>query len=151
MKQALLALVCLLVISVGCKKSNSKSRTELLSQASWKYSDAGLDANGDGIKDSPVPPGFLLACDMDNTLTFKSDNTGVVDEGSSKCDPASPQSAPFSWTFKDNEQVITFTNISFGGLNGDVTVKSLTEDELTLYKTVNVSGFMVNVVVLLRH
>ena len=150
MKQVLLACICILAISAGCKKGDSKSRTELLAQASWKYADAGLDANRDGTIDSPVPPGFLQDCDLDNTITFNTNGTGVVDEGASKCDPSNPQSEPFSWTFKNNEQVITFSNISFGGLNGDVTVKTISGSQLELHKEINM-GFLVNVIVVLRH
>lgn len=148
----LAALVCLVALPfAGCKKgNNSKSRTELISQSSWKYDNAGLDANRDGTVDAPIPPGFMQACDMDNTITFNSNGTGVVDEGSAKCDPASPQTAPFTWSFKDNEQTITLSNALFGGLNGDIKVKTINDNQLELHKEVNV-GMVVNVIVFLKH
>jgi hypothetical protein len=152
MKQLLLAAcICLFAMPfTGCKKSNSKSRTELLSQATWKYDNAGLDADRNGTVDAPLPAGFLQACDMDNTLTFRSDGTGIVDEGATKCISTNPQTAPFTWSFKDNEQTITFSNAVFGGLNGDVKVKTINENQLELHKEIN-AGVVVNVIIFLKH
>lgn len=153
MKQVLLAISLLLIIfSLGCKKGGSgpKSRTDLLAQAAWKYDNAAVDIDRNGTPDGPLPPGVLQACDLDNTITFNSNGTGVVDEGATKCNGANPQTAPFTWTFKDNEQVITFANIAFGGLDGDVKVVTLNETKLELHKEVNV-GAVVNVIVYLKH
>lgn len=147
----LAAAVCLLAFSfTACKKSKSKTRTDLITQSSWKYQDAGLDINRDGTVDAPIPAGFLQACDLDNTITFKSDGTGTADEGSLKCDPTSPQTSNFTWSFKDNEQVITLSNSLFGGLNGDVKVKNINDNQLELHKEVNMTA-IVNVIVFLKH
>lgn len=152
MKQIFFAIcVCLLALPfAGCKKSKSKTKTELLTQSAWKYDNAGLDADRNGTVDAPVPPGFIQACDTDNTITFNSNGTGIVDEGGTKCNGGSPQTAPFTWSFKNDEQVITFSNAVFGGLNGDVTVKTINENQLELHKEVNV-GMVVNVIVFLKH
>jgi hypothetical protein len=151
MKKLVVGLL-LIIAFTACKKGGgAKSKTELLSQSSWKFDNAALDIDRNGTPDSPVPPGFLESCDTDNTLTFKSDNTGVVDEGASKCDPAGPQTVPFTWAFKDGEQTITFGNVAFGGLNGDVKVKTLNDTQLELHKDVNVLGSAVNVIVYFKH
>ncbi|HEX2684216.1 MAG TPA: hypothetical protein VHL77_09800 [Ferruginibacter sp.] len=135
----------------ACKKgSGPKSKTELLTQSAWKFDNAALDVDRNGTPDSPVPPGFLQACDTDNTITFSSNGTGVADEGATKCDPTGPQTVPFTWSFKDNEQTITFNNFAFGGLNGDVKMKQLNDTQLELHKEVNV-GVPVNVIVYLKH
>src|SRR3712207_1148032 len=125
MNKVLLALcICLIALPfTACKKSKSPSKTELLAKAAWKYDNAGLDTDRNGTADAPVPAGFIQACDMDNTITFNEDGTGIVDEGGTKCNGSNPQTAPFTWSFKDNEQTITFSNAVFGGLNGDVKVK----------------------------
>jgi hypothetical protein len=156
MKQVFLAAsVLLLAFTFGCKKgggSGPKSKTELLTQASWKYENAAVDVDRNGTPDSPLPAGILDACELDNTITFSSNGTGVVDEGGTKCNGADPQSAPFNWSFKNNEQVITFTNIAFGGLDGDVTLKTINETQLELHKEVTVAiGTVVNVIVYLKH
>lgn len=152
MKHFLLpALVCLVAFSFSaCKKSKSKSRTDLITQSSWKYENAGLDVNRDGTVDAPIPGGFMQSCDLDNTITFNSNGTGVADEGATKCDPSSPQSSPFTWSFKDNEQTITLSNAVFGGLNGDIKVKTINENQLELHKEVNMMT-IVNVIVFLKH
>ncbi|HYC28565.1 MAG TPA: lipocalin family protein [Chitinophagaceae bacterium] len=148
----ILAGLLLIASLAACKKGGgAKSKTELLTQSTWRFDNAALDVDGNGTPDSPVPPGFLQSCDTDNTLTFKSDNTGVVDEGATRCDPAGPQTIPFTWTFKDNEQSITLSNVAFGGLNGDVTLKTLNDTQLELHKDINVLGTAVNVIVYLKH
>lgn len=152
MKRIAPILACLLVIVfAGCKKNKGgQTRTDLLAKAAWKFDNAGLDMNRDGTADAPVPPGFLQSCDTDNTLTFNADGTGIADEGATKCVATNPQSAPFTWSFKDNEQVINLSNAIFGGLNGDVKVKTLNDTQLELHKEIN-AGTIVNVIVFLKH
>ncbi len=154
MKQIILA-ACVVVVAISfsaCKKGggSAKTKTDLLVQAAWKYDNAALDADRNGTPDAPVPPGFLQSCDLDNTITFNANGTGVVDEGGTKCVSTNPQTAPFTWGLKDNEQIITFTNIAFGGLNGDVKLKTINETQLELHKEVNI-GTIVNVIVYLKH
>lgn len=154
MKQVFAAVLVLfaMVSFTACKKGGgAKSNTELLTQSAWKYDNASLDLDRNGTPDSPVPPGFLEACETDNTITFKSDGSGIADEGASKCDPASPQTSPFTWTFKNNDQVITFANIDFAGLNGDVKVVTLNDTKLELHKEVVLGPTAVNVIVYLKH
>jgi Lipocalin-like domain len=151
MNKVLIACICLMAMPfIACKKSKSLSKTELLAKAAWKYDNAALDMNRDGTADAPVPPGFIQACDMDNTLTFNPDGTGIADEGGTKCNGSNPQTSPFTWSFKDNEQTITFSNAIFGGLNGDVKVKTINDNQLELHKEINV-GTIVNVIVFLKH
>jgi hypothetical protein len=155
MKQVFAAAIALLAMIsfTACKKGGggAKTKTELITQSSWKYDNASLDLDRNGTPDSPLPPGFLEPCDTDNTITFKSDGSGVADEGASKCDPAAPQSSPFTWTFKDNEQTIAFSNIDFAGLSGDVKVVTLNDTKLELHKEVNAGFAIVNVIVYLKH
>lgn len=150
-KVLIAAFLCLLALPfTACKKSKSETRTELLAKAAWKYDNAGLDTDRNGIADAPVPAGFIQACDMDNTITFNTDGTGIADEGATKCNGSNPQTSPFTWAFKDGEQTINFSNAVFGGLNGDVKVKNITSSQLELHKEVNV-GMVVNVIVFLKH
>lgn len=148
-----LAFLLLLVISVACKKEKDagQSNTDLITSASWKYENAGLDVNKDGFIDTSVPPGYVGDCDKDNTLTFKSDGTGTVDEGTTKCDPANPQTSPFTWMFTGSN-VIKFPTAVFTGISGDVTILKLTSTELDLSKEINIGGpTTVNVIVELKH
>lgn len=150
---SLLLLGCL-VISFGCKKGSSKSRTELITSATWKFESAAVDANMDGVAESPVPPGYLEDCDLDNTVLLKTDGSGVVDEGGTKCDLNNPQTIDITWTFKDNEKVINIPQTIFGSISGDAEIKILTESKLQLLKqiTVNVGvPVTANVIIDLKH
>lgn len=142
-----------LVSIVACsKKSSGTSRTELVTKATWRYENSGLDVNKDGFIDTSLPPGYVENCDKDNTLTFKSDGTGIMDEGASKCDPGNPQSSPFTWTFKNGETVINFPSVVLSGISGDVTILKLTDTELDISKEVNIgSPTTVNVIVEFKH
>jgi hypothetical protein len=146
-----------LLINSGCQKdtdgggTTKKTKTELISQSSWKFDRAGLDLDNNGTIDSPLPAGVLQSCDTDGTLTFKSDGTGTGDEGLTKCDAANPQTTNFNWSLKNNETVINFSNVLFGGLTGDVKLIGVTDTELTLEKDVTSGSITVNVVVVLKH
>jgi hypothetical protein len=155
MKQyAGLLLLGLSLVTFNCKKNEAEvqTNTQLISSSSWKYDDSGLDINKDGVIDTNVPAGYLLQCDLDNQLTFKADGSGIVDEGASKCEPASPQTAPFNWEFKNGETEISFSSPVFSGFGGDVKIKSLTTTKLALQKEINIGApTTVNIIVNLKH
>jgi len=138
----------------SCSKDEDSgpSNTELIASAAWKYNNSGADVNNDGFIDAAVPPGYILDCDKDNTLTFKNDGTGTLDEGANKCDPSSPQTSVFTWTFSNAE---TFINISIPvmtGFNGSLEILKLTSTELNLSKQVSIGGTApIFVVVELKH
>ena len=144
------------IIGTGCQKdgdggTTKKTKTELITQSTWKFDRAGLDLDNNGTIDSPLPAGVLQSCDTDGTLTFNSNGSGVGDEGPTKCDPANPQTVNFTWSLKNNETVINFSNVLFGGLTGDVKLIGVTDSKLTLQKDVTNGGITVNVVVELKH
>jgi hypothetical protein len=152
----ILSAIVITGVLLGCSKNNAggttpKTKTELLTQSSWKYDTAGIDANNDGIIDAALPAGYIKDCDRDNVLTFKNDSTGTVDEGPSKCDTASPQTTSFNWSFNSTQTVITSTSQLFSGIGGDFTVHSLSETEFHLGKTVTVSGISINLALYLKH
>lgn len=154
MKRYIPLLVGCLTIIYSCKKDSGKSRTELITSAAWKYDNAAVDANMDGVADSPVPPGYLEDCDLDNTVLLNTDGSGVVDEGGTRCDPANPQTINITWAFKDNEKVINIPQTIFGSISGDAEIKILTETKLQLLKQVTVNvGVPVtaNVIIDLKH
>src|SRR5688500_4121499 len=139
MKQAVLYFSLLLTALSfnSCSKddnddNNSGNASALITASSWKYSDSGLDMNSDGIKEASLPPGFTLsACETDNTITFKSDNTGWIDEGPTKCNATNPQTVPFTWTLKNNNTEISFSTALFAGINGDLKIIELNANKFT--------------------
>ena len=139
----------------SCKKSSSggssNSNTQLITSATWKYDTATLDVNKDGKPDLPVPPGTILSCQQDNTITFKADSTGILDEGATKCNAGDPQSTPFKWYFKNNGDSLYSPNPIFGGLSGSVKVSTLTSTKLEVIKEYTSSGTSVNIILDLKH
>ena len=128
-----------LYLQSGCSKDDAPSgptNTELIASAAWKYNTSGVDVNNDGFIDAPVPTGYILDCDKDNTLTFKNDGTGTLDEGANKCDPSSPQTSAFTWAFKNGETYINLSAPLMTGLNGDLKILKLSSTELNLSKEV---------------
>ena len=128
MKQAVIYSFLLLgsLSFLSCSKDNDDdgntggNATTLITASTWKYSDAGLDMNNDGMKDAGLPPGVIASCDTDNTITFKSDNTGVLDEGGTKCNTSNPQTVPFTWSLVNNGAGINFSTPLFPGISGDL-------------------------------
>ncbi|HTE26403.1 lipocalin-like domain-containing protein [Flavitalea sp.] len=128
----LIGSMCLTACDKDDDKDKEKTNTEKITLAAWKYDKASLDVNKDGTGDIPVPDSELEACERDNLITFKADNTGTIDEGPAKCDPSDPQSIGFTWTFKNNETVINFPTAIVAGVDGDVTIVSLSETSMVL-------------------
>ncbi|MBS1654066.1 MAG: lipocalin family protein [Bacteroidetes bacterium] len=130
MKNHLPALItCLLIISfylTDCKKSGTqtaqKTKTDLLTQASWKFSAAtvsGVDASS-----------YLQPCQKDNIYTFVAAGTGTLDEGTTKCNSGDAQTSPFTWNFASSETVLHISTVLFTGGSNDYTLVSLTENQL---------------------
>ena len=158
MKLRILTLAALVFALASCKKSSSpdddqsvtESNTSLLSKAMWKFDRAGIDFDGNGTIDANMPAGTLKACDIDNTVTFNSNGTGIVDEGGTKCNGGTPQSASFTWRFSHDESSLNVSTAVIAGMSGDVKVLGLTKTNLTIERVVNL-GSSVNVIVLMKH
>ncbi len=153
-----IAALFFLMIFTACGKKNPAgeiTKTVLISSSVWKYDTAGIDINGDGTTESPLPaPYDVPACSKDNLITFNSDKTGKVDEGATKCDATDPQTEPFKWEFVNNETEITFSTAIFTGLEGSVKILELTATKFRLSKQVTIPGGIpipVTVIVSLKH
>jgi hypothetical protein len=153
-KPLMLLFLCVVSLS-ACKKDSDdeKSNTEKLTVSAWKYEKAEVDLDKDGDGDTPIPDSEIEACERDNIIVFKADGTGTIDEGPSKCNTSDPQSMGFTWTFKDGEKIINFPTAIVAGVDGDVTVKSITETNMVLAKTIIYPGvpLPVNVILTLKH
>jgi hypothetical protein len=129
-----LALFAIILFSTGCKKKHddqpaTKTRTELITTGTWKFSTAtssGFDVSG-----------FLQSCQKDNTLTFHTDGTGVIDEGTSKCNVADPQSSSFTWNFANSENTLHVSTVLFNAGSNDFNIVSLTSSQLVGSQTIN--------------
>lgn len=92
------------VFLFGCSKddsdssSTSPSKTQLLTGHNWVLTGATL--NGVDYFSS------LDACEIDNVLNFRTDNTYLMDEGAALCDTTAPQTTTGPWAFANNETTL---------------------------------------------
>lgn len=138
----------------GCSKSggnSEKSKSEYIATSTWKYSAAGIDIDGNGTIDQAAPSTLAQACLTDNSITFKADKTGSIDEGGTKCDPGTPQVSPFTWALSDNDTQITLSTPILAGFGSDAKIVELTATKFVLSRTISYSGLPVPVVVILVH
>src|SRR5580698_9870754 len=99
----LLLPACLLIMS--CDKNSSSGRDiELLTQTPWKYEKAGFDSDQDGVFDALDPR--IAGCEKDDTVIFKADGSGLLNEGPIKCSQTEPGSLPFMWAFQNNDSTL---------------------------------------------
>ena len=140
---------------VQCKKESDPqpqpTKTDHITASPWKIEDAGFDQDKNGsieISAFSTIPGCLV----DNTISFKTNNTGVTDEGAGKCNTTDPQTTNFNWNFADAEANIEISNSVLSQINGKSKVVLLTATNMSLAKDTTVSGLGSGwVVVKLKH
>jgi hypothetical protein len=118
----------------ACKKDSDKDKpktnTDLLTQASWKFSAA--SASGFGDVSSQIPD-----CYKDNTYTFVSDGSGSVNESTDVCSPST--AGAFTWNFANNETGLHVSTPLFTAGSSDFTIISLTETNLIVSQTMTIA------------
>jgi hypothetical protein len=149
MKKYVFALLSIGCILYACKKDHNNSndanaKMQLITSATWKYDTVALDTDKDGKPDQPIPAfvGAVQPCDKDNTITFKSDSTGVLNAGATKCNANDPQTTSFRWWFKDNENTLYSPDPLFGStFTGSFKIGELTSTRLRVLKDTTVSPY----------
>lgn len=147
-KQFPIVIACFIsLLVISCKKESNdppaKTKTELITQASWKFSTA--TSGGTDIS------AFIATCQKDNILTFSASLNGIADEGATKCNAGDPQTNPFTWSFGAGETILNVSSTFFSGGSNVFTIVSLTATELILSQTITVSGTPQNVIVRFVH
>jgi hypothetical protein len=159
MKKYVFALFSIGFIFYACNKDDDKksddpnTNVQLVTSASWKYDTVGIDTDNDGKINQALPAGYgVVTCDKDNTITFKSDSTGVLNAGATKCNAADPQTTAFKWWFKDNGATIyTPDNVFSTGVTGDFKVAELTTTRFRLLKDYPSPIGVIKLVLELKH
>lgn len=160
MKNYVFALLSIGFIILSCNKDDDddntnndvKAKVQLITSATWKYDTAAIDVDKNGTPDQVLPPGAIASCEKDNTITFKSDSTGTLNEGATKCDPSDPQTTSFKWWFKDNGAVLYSPDPIFGGLSGDAKVIELTGTKMRVTKEITFAPYgTFNIVLDMKH
>ena len=130
----ILVFLTTIVLFTACKKdsnnSKTKTNTDLLTQASWKFSAA--SATGYGDVSSYIP-----ACYKDNTYTFVSDGSGSVDESTSVCSPST--AGPFTWSFTSTEDTLHISTPLFQGGSSNFKMVSLSETSLVVSQSMTIA------------
>jgi hypothetical protein len=152
MKKVLLSIMSLAilpVVFVACNKdddnnNNQKTKTQLITQSSWKFQSA--TANSIDISNQDPP---FSACRKDNIITFATGGTGTVSEGATSCTPA--ENATFTWNFTNNETGLHMSAALFPNAPTDFTIVSLTETELKVSFPYTISSVTVTVIATFIH
>jgi len=143
MKKLFISIIAVPFLFYGCKKkkddpapvASSKSKTELLTQHSWKLatstSDRAIDFDQDGTASTNIMA-QRKSCQNDDVLTFtnssSSSKTGSKDQGPTKCDDKDAQNITFNWRWNDSETVLKTT--AFYIFTEDYTVLDLNDATL---------------------
>lgn len=101
--------------TTSCKKKGSEepgiqlsAKTVLLTKSNWILTNNETKVGSGGTWGSNYQG--IYDCKKDDLLKFNTDNTGIADEGATKCNTQDPQSVPFSWSFSNSETKLTFQN-----------------------------------------
>jgi hypothetical protein len=148
-----LVIICLSVALVSCDKDEDEpdpavTKTSLLTKAPWKIKATGIDADKNGTIDGF--PLVVKACALDNTYTFNSNGSGIINEDALKCDVADPQTSTFSWVFKSSETILN-ADFKLAGWSGDATISALTDTSCILYKDTLTAFGSARAIVSLKH
>ena len=129
----ILAFLSTIILFTACKKDSGnkqKTNTDLLTQASWKFSAASAAGYGDVSS-------YIPSCYKDNTYAFTSNGSGSVDESTDVCSPSTAGS--FSWSFLNNETTLHISTALFQGGSSDFTIVSLSETSLVVSQSMTIA------------
>ncbi len=139
-KFSFIAIAAMLFFS-SCSKTDSKSKTTLITTGNWKVV-SDMSRTGSGAWQEEI--GTYGACELDDYILFKTDNTLEVNEGATKCNPSDPQFETGIWAFTDNE-----TKLNFNGT--PAILDELTSTTLSFTTSTSFNGVSYENKVTLRH
>lgn len=130
----LAGVLSLTLFFAACQKDDDgpapKTKTQLLTQASWKFSSATVGG-------TDVSAAFQ-ACQKDNILTLAAAGTGTLDEGPAKCNAGDPQTSPVTWSWLSGETQLNISTTLFTGGSSTFTLVSLTETQLVVSQSITI-------------
>jgi hypothetical protein len=141
-KSILSLLLASLSLAACSWSDNSGKKLKLLTHSPWKYERAGFGSDDGGIFNALDPR--IAGCEMDNTIIFRMDGSGTLQEGAIKCKLSDPDSLPFMWSFQNNDSTIYFQDQYYK-------VQVLNNDRLVIYADQNLGGVNTRYTIVLRH
>jgi hypothetical protein len=139
---------CTVMCLIACKKhSESKSKSELLTNGSWHVTaytvDPAIDFDGDGNDETNVYA-VMEQCIKDDHTTFFADGTAQLDEGATKCSPGDAQTTSLTWSISEDEKKLEVQGIEY-------LIESLTENQMVLKEIEVISAVTVTHTVTFSH
>lgn len=129
MKKTILPVLALLLVT-ACQKDNAaKSKTTLLTQASWKFSSA--SAAGTDVSNNAA-----ITCMKDDIISFSANGTGTITEGTILCSPTTAGS--FTWSLLNAETQLQMSSGIYPSGNGLFTITAISETSLTITQDVTI-------------
>jgi hypothetical protein len=124
-------LIVLSVLSVSCSNKEdtpapAPTKTENITRSPWKFQSA--SASGTDISSNP-----LIACFIDNTITFSTALTFTNNEGTVVCSASSPGG---TWSFQSTETQLVLSAPLLPGSSSTFTLVSLNETNLVVSQNV---------------
>ena len=119
------------VLISGCHKAVVKTKAQLVTQSSWKFSKA--TANGTDVTAN------VTACLKDNIYLFVVNGTGTIDESTSVCSPST--AGTFTWSFQTNETILHLSAALFPGGSNDFTLVTLNETTLIVSQVMTIPPY----------
>jgi hypothetical protein len=123
---SVLALVAILYTS--CSKDDdpqppaAKTKTELITKASWKFD-----------KIDPAAAESYITCFKDNTITFTADGKGTCPDTGVQCNPPTGN---FNWNFTNSESKLHLDATLIPSGSGDFTIVILNETNLVVSQNI---------------
>ncbi|SFP72377.1 hypothetical protein SAMN04515668_0131 [Hymenobacter arizonensis] len=106
-KNLLLLLFCIGL--TACKKGqdpSAPSKTELLTTNNWRLAASTVVSVSKGVSTTVDAYATIPACERDNFIRFRPDQSMVYDEGPTTCNPTFSQTVTSSWNWADNERTL---------------------------------------------
>jgi len=118
MSRYVLALIPLVLVGTSCSDDDEKkSKTDMLTQKSWKVSKAEMKTTT-GTFD--ISAGYIQDCEKDNLVAYSRDGKFSSQTGADDCD-GDDENVTGTWSWKESEAVLAVT------LDGDVEEVKLIE------------------------
>ncbi len=129
----------------GDNSPAAKTKTELITQGSWKYES--------GTYGGAAIPTSMSNCVLDNSMTFTS-TTYTITEGAVVCSPTTATPSPQAWSFQSGETQLVLANTLIpGSTSGTFTIVTLNETNLVISQNVTIppSPFSAPLVITFKH
>src|SRR5688572_6362673 len=142
---AIYSLALAILLAGNCNKDETPppTKSEMITSSSWKFEKA--TASGFDIS-AQVP-----ACFKDNVISFSSNGSGTVSEGTLACTPQAPPT--FTWSFQSNETVLNLSTPLISGGSGNFNLVTLNQTNLVISQDMIIppSSTPVTVVITFKH